>query len=144
MKKMLIHLPLAAVLLLGIAAPATAANTSRTTNPNGIDSSSFGTDVRDGMNNMERYNQYSNGNGAGIGTTNGNGNNMDRSYNRNDNNNMNRAFNTDGNFDNTYRNNTYRARAAGNNNTTNWSWLGLLGLIGLAGMFRGSDNRSRT
>jgi hypothetical protein len=35
---------------------------------------------------------------------------------------------------------TYRARAT--DGGTDWSWLGLLGLIGLAGLMRG-DNRNR-
>jgi hypothetical protein len=135
-KKVLLHLPIVSLLLLGIAAPATAANTNRSINPYGIDSTSYGTNMNDRTNNMQRYNQYNNGfNGTTNGTTNGYTDNT-RTYGN---------YNNDGLMNNrTNNNNTYRARAGTtNDNNTNWSWLGLLGLLGLAGMFRGNRNESR-
>jgi len=127
---MLIQLPLAAVLLLGVAAPAAANSTVPPVNPNGVDSTSYGTDFRDGLNNMERYNQFNNNpiNRGANRIRNGITDTMD-----------------DNRIDGTNRmNGTYRARATTNNNTMNWSWLGLLGLFGLAGMFKGSSRDSRS
>lgn len=167
-KKLLLHVPLAAMLCLGAATPATAQGTITTDRtpaagstinvpdtavPYGWNDPRFvprGTSGLDGTT-SNRYgaNGFINGyrNGFGTGMT-GNGMRGLGSYRNNPG-----MYNNDGSVVDrldegitdvnraarrTANNMRVRATAA-DNDGTNWGWLGLLGLIGLAGMFRAGD-----
>lgn len=169
MKKMLLHVPLAAMLCLGIAAPAAAQGTidtdrtpaagSTMTNPNNNVPYRLG-DPR--MNNgAPAGNGFINGYGNGFGSGYGQGMTGNGMRGLNSNRNNMGIFNNDGdrmmermdkgindanrNVRRAVNNTTVRARAAANDTGNNWGWLGLLGLVGLAGMFRGGNpERDRT
>lgn len=167
MKKMLLHVPLAALLCVGMAAPAAAqgaatggttvdrtpaaGSTINDTVPYGLNDSRLNTGNMgtNGFGNRMDGNML-NGNGGngmrGMGTNGMRGwnnnndgimNRLDRMEDRVDNR-LNNGINDNNYRTRTANNGTMRARAT-NNDGTNWGWLGLLGLAGLAGMFRGSN-----
>jgi len=156
-KKLLIHVPLAAMLCLGAAAPAAAQGSvaaDRTpvtgttiTNPNyyapdGLVDPRFNPAAPGTVNRYDRDGyRYRYGYGAGV-TGNGVRPYGNRMNNWNDGSIMDRvdAGVTDVNRAVRRTTNAMRVRAnAAGNDAGNWGWLGLIGLIGLAGMFRGGN-----